>query len=102
IKKHWIVMLIIILAPLILVGIMLGGYWFHWTWTGFGPETSEPKQHAKTLWDWLQLLIVPIVLALGATLFNRAITQNEQKVAEQRYVNEQKIIEQRYLNDQHI
>ena len=27
-------------------------YWFHWTWTGFN----------KTLWDWMQLLIIPLCL----------------------------------------
>lgn len=35
-------------------------------WTGFSH---------KTLWDWLQLLIVPVILAVGATWFNFTQTQ---------------------------
>src|SRR5215217_9374926 len=32
-------------------------------------RTEDPRR-AKTLWDWLQLLIVPAVLAIGGILFN--------------------------------
>src|SRR5438270_5374799 len=51
------------------------GYWFGWTWTGF---------LNKSLWDWMQLLIIPIVLAMAAFLFNIANSRNEQKMALQR------------------
>ena len=43
-------------------------------WTGFGD---------KTLWDWLQLLIVPTVLAVGGFLFNRSERRNDQEIASQ-------------------
>src|SRR5689334_15074559 len=33
----------------------------------------------KTLWDWLQLLIIPLVLAVAALLFNLATTRTEHK-----------------------
>ena len=36
---------------------------FSWDWTGFGPY--DPKTHAKTFWDWLNLLgvlAVPVVV----------------------------------------
>ena len=32
----------------------------------------------KTLWDWLQLLIIPAVLAVGGYLFNLTVSRNEQ------------------------
>jgi hypothetical protein len=35
------------------VAIVLGGYVDNWTWTGF---------HGNTLWDWLQLLLLPLLL----------------------------------------
>ena len=38
---------------------------YAWPQSGFG-EYIEPQQgyqRGKTLWDWLQLLIVPVVLA---------------------------------------
>jgi len=44
-----------------------------WEWTGFGD---------KTAWDWLQLLIIPVVLAVGAPLFNYA-QQVQQRETEQ-------------------
>jgi hypothetical protein len=44
-------------------------------WTGFG---------GKTLWDWLGLLIVPAVLAVGGVLFAWAQNSNTQQVEEQR------------------
>lgn len=57
-------------------------------WTGFGPDfgpntsTSLPthiniNQPAKTFWDWMQLLIVPAVLAVGAYLFNRSAAKRD-------------------------
>ena len=36
--------------------VVFGGYHFEWKWTGY------PK---RTPWDWVDLLIVPVVLALG-------------------------------------
>lgn len=42
-------------AGLAFVAIALvGGYGFHWSWTGFP---------GNTLWDWLNLLMLPLVLA---------------------------------------
>ena len=41
---------------------MVGGYAFGWEWTGL------PKQ---TFWDWLKLLIIPIVIAGGTLWFNQ-------------------------------
>ena len=84
------------------IGLIVAGYWFNWSWTGFGPETTEPKQHAKTLWDWLQLLIIPFVLAFTALLFNLANTRTEQRIAAQRHEQDRQIAEQRYENDQLI
>ena len=75
--------------------------------TGFNRHVEavplgRQEQPAKTLWDWMQLLIVPIVLAFGALLFNLATSRTEQKIADQRYLNDQKIADQRYQNDRQI
>ena len=40
--------------------------------------TTQPEP-AKTLWDWLQLLIVPAILAIGAFLLNQAQHSSEQQ-----------------------
>jgi uncharacterized protein YjbI with pentapeptide repeats len=42
--------------------IAIGGYTYKWVWTGF---------LGRTLWDWMKLLIVPIILALGSLLLTQ-------------------------------
>ena len=54
------------IAALAFLIIVISGYFFGWKWTGL------PK---RTLWDWLNLLIVLAVLALGGYLFTRSESQ---------------------------
>jgi uncharacterized protein YjbI with pentapeptide repeats len=62
-------------AALALSITVFGGYLFGWKWTGL------PKQ---TFWDWLALLIVPIVLAIGGYLFTRSDNRATRAAAERR------------------
>jgi uncharacterized protein YjbI with pentapeptide repeats len=91
-------------------------------WSGFGssvinpPDTTtiEPEYRpAKTLWDWLELLIVPAALAGAVYLLNwlerrsrdaaeQQHRENEQAIETQRYENEQRITQRRYENEQRI
>src|SRR5260221_13876200 len=57
---------------------------------------------AKSIWDWMQLLIIPLVLAVGGILFNLSSSRTEQANTQKRYDNDQLITEQRYKNDQLI
>ena len=61
-----------------LIVVIALGYQFNWSWTGLGSYTA-PK---KTLWDWLQLLIIPLVLALGGFMFNVLRDRTEHSIAE--------------------
>jgi membrane protein implicated in regulation of membrane protease activity len=45
-------------------------------------NVNVPGLRGKTLWDWMQLLIVPVALALIALLFNRATTRTEREIAQ--------------------
>src|SRR6266480_5156275 len=45
----------------------------------------------KTLWEWLQLLIIPAVLALGGYLFTFTISRNERKAADRHNQTERDI-----------
>lgn len=65
----------------IVIGIVLG-YWFQWTWTGFP---------AKNLWDWLQLLFVPLILTIGGYWLNRLQQAREQRMGEQQRALEHEI-----------
>jgi uncharacterized protein YjbI with pentapeptide repeats len=103
---------------LVAVTLIIVGYWFDVTgFNGYiqvstihtlsGPTAgtvtrTEVYQSGKTLWDWLQLLIIPLVLAVIALLFNRATTRTEQKIAADRYKQDKEIAERRYQNDKSI
>jgi uncharacterized protein YjbI with pentapeptide repeats len=113
IKKHrlWSAAIIVASAlgiALIVVAVL--GYWLNWSWVGVSAgnskitttTTATEQPPAKTLWDWLQLLIIPLVLAVGALLFNLANTRTEQKIATQRYEQDQQIATQRYEQDQQL
>ena len=52
--------------------ILIGGYLFEWKWTGLS---------GHNLWDWIELLIVPLGLALVALLFNSWRSAREQQQA---------------------
>ena len=56
----------------------------------------------KTLWDWMQLLIIPVVLAVAALLFNLVSTRTEQRIAVERYEQDKEIAEKRYEQDQNL
>jgi hypothetical protein len=71
---------LVILIALIIVVII--GYLLKWGWTGLSQ---------KTLWDWLQLLIIPVVLAVGGYLFNYTTTRAEQRNTQLRDQTEQAI-----------
>jgi uncharacterized protein YjbI with pentapeptide repeats len=45
----------------------------------------------KTLWDWLQLLIIPLALAIIALVFQLANTRTERQIAQERYEQDQQI-----------
>jgi uncharacterized protein YjbI with pentapeptide repeats len=64
-------------------------YHRRWRWAGFAETRrnkadDEDAQPAKTLWDWLQLLVIPLVLAGLAFLLNTSQTDREQRREDQR------------------
>ena len=69
--------------------------------TGFGERIGpllapyQPYQPAKTLWDWMQLLIIPAVLALAAVWFNRREQRGERERNED---NQREMALQSYLD----
>ena len=49
----------------------------------------------KSLWDWMELLIIPVVLAGGAILLNHSERALERKIADERIIEDRKIAEER-------
>jgi uncharacterized protein YjbI with pentapeptide repeats len=60
IKQHLANILIVVTILVVAIGLIIVGYRFDWT--GFNGNNKS----GKTLWDWLQLLFIPVVLTLGA------------------------------------
>jgi Pentapeptide repeats (8 copies) len=78
-----------VIAALALLIIVICGYFFGWPWTGLTSSKVPPNtQPTKTLWDWLDLLIVPIVLAIGGYLFNSSQNRATEAAAERRAQDE--------------
>jgi uncharacterized protein YjbI with pentapeptide repeats len=63
---------------------------------------TEEYQPGKALWDWLQLLIIPLVLAVAALLFNFANSRTEREITAQRHAQDQQFAKDRYEQDQQI
>ena len=55
-------------------------------WTGFGKyqNSNGYLEREKTLWDWMNLLIVPMALGIGAYLLNRSERATEKQIANER------------------
>ena len=64
---------------LVLLIVIVPGYYNEWQWTGL-PATE--KFGPKTLWDWLDLLIIPAVLGFGALWFRKTEAIAERQRAE--------------------
>ncbi len=82
----------IIAVVVVLLLLMWPGWAYHWGWTGLGAHYGPPKDKAgdrdyfpaKTGWDWLQLLIIPVALAIVGIIVNRTDKRRDQEIAENR------------------
>src|SRR5215213_8284559 len=87
-----------ILTLVVLVVLIRLGYAYRWT--GFGQyKVNGEVQPFKTLWDWLDLLIVPIVLAIGGYLFTRSESQRTQEAADQQRTLDRELADERRQDD---
>ena len=63
-------------------------------WTGFPDYTPSPPkvegfERAKTLWDWMNLLLIPVALAFLAYWLNRLEKRREERQAELQAIQEE-------------
>ncbi len=73
---------------LVIVGIVLeiGAVPYAASWSGSGSRLDADGKivPAKTLWDWFELLIVPLILAIGGIVINSTIQRSERQQADER------------------
>ncbi len=58
------------------------GYYFRWRWTGF-PQ--------KRLFDWIQILVIPVAVAIGTFVLNRAAKRRDDKAQREQREREQAV-----------
>src|SRR6266851_4618255 len=107
IKEHRVAIGVVAIIFVVVIVLIIAGYWFDWTgFNGYNKVTiahtisgtnagtvirTEEYQPGRTLWDWMQLLFIPVVLAVAGFWFNH----NERKAAELRADNERRAAELR-------
>lgn len=72
-KKKTVEYLIQILLLIVFVAVVVFGYVYKLEWVGVVGKNSS-----KTLWDWMELLIIPFVLTIGLWLLNKKEKQDEE------------------------
>jgi uncharacterized protein YjbI with pentapeptide repeats len=83
----------IAVVALVVLGFVAIGYiQGRWTWDGTGFEGAS-------LWDWLDLLIVPVALGIGGIWFQRAQRSREIERQESQGQRELEVQEQRAQDD---
>lgn len=107
--KRLLIMVALILVPYLVLKFILLGY--SASFTGFNQHPVPDPNHyqpAKSLWDWLQLLGIPVVLAAGAAVFNHLLdarsrdiaTDQQREAALQNYLDEiSKLLTDNHLNE---
>src|SRR5437763_10630990 len=111
IREHWVI--VIIAALVVVIALIVTGYIFNWDWLGLNGynkvtiatdlSSSPPKstrtieyQPGKTLWDWLQLIIVPVALGIITFWFNSL----QKNIEDQRAQTQKEIEDQRAINQE--
>jgi hypothetical protein len=99
-KQHRVAIGVVAIVFVVVIVLIIAGYWLDWTGVnGYNKITvahtisgintgtvtrTEEYQPGKGLWDWLQLLIIPAVLAVGGYLFNYTTSRTEREVTTDR------------------
>ena len=101
----------------LVIALIYAGYRFDWGgFSGYNKVsittevTSSPQKITRTeeyqpgrnLWDWIQLLVVPIILAVGVFWLNQIQKSREEKASKQRAEFENMEIEQRARTEREI
>src|SRR5437868_9885179 len=85
IKQHREPILVVAIILVAVIALIIVGYRFDWT--GFNGNNKS----GKTLWDWLQLLILPILFVIGGFWLNQIQKSREERTTEQRAQTELEI-----------
>jgi hypothetical protein len=93
---EWTVVLVVVLA--VFMVLVVGGYFFGWTWTGF-------SEKGNTLWNWIKLLLVPLITLAVAKGFSTHQSEVSETMGKQQQTDllladerQQEVVLEAYLN----
>jgi hypothetical protein len=94
IRKRPLLVLTLTLGIVTVFGIV--ALFYNMLGSGFGAKIIKGEIFpAKTLWDWLDLLIVPLILAIAGITINSTIQHSEREQAQKRAEVDRQIAEDR-------
>ncbi len=95
IKQHWVAIAVVAIVLVVVIALIIAIILFNGTgFNGYNKVTitstirgtnagtvtrTEEYQPGKALWDWMQLLIIPVVLAIGGFWLNRIQNDREKE-----------------------
>src|SRR5712692_1765105 len=93
IKQHRLAIGVVAIALVVVSALIIAVCVFGWEWTGFTGYTPPTPQYqrGKTFWDVMQLLIIPVVLAVGGFWLNQIQKNREEGSTAQRAQTEREI-----------
>lgn len=105
--QRYLALLLTCIGAFLVISLILG-YVFGWAWVGvseyrfYSDGEIVEVQRQKTLWDLLDLLIVPLVIAVGAWWLNNTDKERERALAQERWNREQELAEIRRREEQYL
>jgi uncharacterized protein YjbI with pentapeptide repeats len=76
-----------VLIAVVVIAFALIGFGYTQNWTGFLAYIDSAGEYhpAKTLWDWMELLIIPAIIVIVGFWFNKSQQRTQNKIAEERH-----------------
>lgn len=93
------------LAVLLLAGVIWADLEYDWTARSSFTSpltTAQSVERQKTIWDWLDLLLIPLVLTAGGLWFSWQDRMNERAIADRRIKEDRAIAERRTQEDRYL
>ena len=87
------ILLILIILILVLIILTYLGYEYSLPWVGL---KNYESLEIRTVWDWMELLLIPMVLAFGAYLLTKSEKSHERDLADERRRTEIELAEKRF------
>jgi hypothetical protein len=107
--RPWLPFIFTVIGLIVFVALIFWGIWadLHYHWTAYSRFTSPLTQdqfleRQKTLWDWMELLIVPLAIAFSLAGVGMAERRNERRIADERIKQDRAIADERVTQEREL